>query len=89
VTGTVTLVGGGPGSDDLITHLEKKLGVHCGETTKDGMFTLKGVECLGSCGTAPMLQCGARFHENLTIDRADALIDELRAKNSRSNYTDR
>ena len=77
------------GSDDLISHLEKKLGVHCGETTKDGMFTLKGVECLGSCGTAPMLQCGATFHENLTIERADALIDELRARNSRTNYTDR
>ena len=77
------------GSDDLITHLEKKLGVHCGETTKDGMFTLKGVECLGSCGTAPMLQCGAVFHENLTSQRADALIDELRARNSRTNYTDR
>jgi NADH-quinone oxidoreductase subunit E len=77
------------GSDDLITHLEKKLGVHVGETTKDGMFTLKGVECLGSCGTAPMLQCGATFHENLTIERADALIDELRARNSRTNYTDR
>ena len=77
------------GSDDLITHLEKKLGVHCGETTKDGMFTLKGVECLGSCGTAPMLQCGAQFHENLTTERADALIDELRARNSRTNYTDR
>ena len=76
------------GSDDLITHLEKKLGVHCGETTKDGMFTLKGVECLGSCGTAPMLQCGAVFHENLTIERADALIDELRTRNSRTNYTD-
>ena len=77
------------GSDDLITHLEKKLGIHAGETTKDGMFTLKGVECLGSCGTAPMLQCGAQFHEDLTIEKADALIDQLRARNSRTNYTDR
>jgi NADH-quinone oxidoreductase subunit E len=77
------------GSDDVIAHLERKLGVHCGETTSDGMFTLKGVECLGSCGTAPMLQCGAQYHENLTIERADALIDELRARNSRTNYTDR
>jgi len=77
------------GSDDLIAHLERKLGVHCGGTTADGMFTLKGVECLGSCGTAPMLQCGAHYHENLTIERADALIDELRARNSRTNYTDR
>ena len=77
------------GSDDLIAHLEKKLGVHCGETTTDGMFTLKGVECLGSCGTAPMLQCGAQFHEDLTIDKADALIEQLRARNSRTNYTDK
>jgi len=77
------------GSDDLITHLEKKLGIHVGETTKDGMFTLKGVECLGSCGTAPMLQCGAQYHENLTIERADELIDQLRARNSRTNYTDK
>ena len=77
------------GSDDLITHLEKKLGIHAGETTNDGMFTLKGVECLGSCGTAPMLQCGAQFHEDLTIEKADALIDQLRARNSRTNYTDR
>lgn len=77
------------GSDDLIAHLERKLGVHCGETTKDGMFTLKGVECLGSCGTAPMLQCGAQFHESLTIEKADALIDELRTRNQRTNYTDR
>jgi len=77
------------GSDDLIAHLERKLGVHCGGTTADGMFTLKGVECLGSCGTAPMLQCGAHYHEDLTIERADALIDELRARNSRTNYTDR
>ena len=77
------------GADDLITHLEKKLGIHVGETTKDGMFTLKGVECLGSCGTAPMLQCGAKFHENLTLTKADNLIEELRAKNVRQNYTDR
>ncbi len=77
------------GSDDLITHLEKKLGIHAGETTKDGMFTLKSVECLGSCGTAPMLQCGAQYHEDLTIEKADALIDQLRARNSRTNYTDR
>ena len=77
------------GSDDVIAHLERKLGVHCGGTTADGMFTLKGVECLGSCGTAPMLQCGAHYHEDRTIERADALIDELRARNSRTNYTDR
>ncbi len=77
------------GSDELIAHLEKKLGIHAGETTADGLFTLKGVECLGSCGTAPMLQCGAQYHEDLTIEKADALIEQLRARNSRTNYTDR
>jgi NADH-quinone oxidoreductase subunit E len=77
------------GSDELIAHLENRLGIHVGETTADGMFTLKGVECLGSCGTAPMLQCGAEFHEDLTAEKVDRLIDQLRARNSRTNYTDR
>ena len=75
------------GSDDIIEHLEKKLGIHVGGTTKDGLFTLKGVECLGSCGTAPMLQCGAKYHENLTTEKVDALIDQLRNE-PRHNYTD-
>jgi NADH-quinone oxidoreductase subunit E len=77
------------GADDIIAYCEKKLGVHVGETTKDGMFTLKAVECLGSCGTSPMLQCGARFHEDLTPEKVDALIDGLRNESHRSNYTDR
>ncbi|MBK7085580.1 MAG: NAD(P)H-dependent oxidoreductase subunit E [Flavobacteriales bacterium] len=76
------------GADDLIAHLEKRLGIHVGETTKDGMFTLKGVECLGSCGTAPMLQSGAKYHENLTPEKADSRIEQLRAENKRQNYTD-
>lgn len=77
------------GSDDILAYCEKKLGIHAGETTKDGMFTLKGVECLGSCGTAPMLQCGAKYHENLTPEKVDALIEQLRNESKRSNYTDR
>ncbi|HMZ47844.1 MAG TPA: NADH-quinone oxidoreductase subunit NuoE [Flavobacteriales bacterium] len=76
------------GSDDIVAYLEKKLNIHVGETTKDGMFTLKTVECLGSCGTAPMLQCGAKYHENLTPDKVDALIENLRNQ-PRNNYTDR
>ena len=76
------------GSDDIIAYIEKKLNIHVGETTKDGMFTLKGVECLGSCGTAPMLQCGAKYHENLTPEKVDALLDELRNQ-PRNNYTDK
>jgi NADH-quinone oxidoreductase subunit E len=77
------------GAHDLIEHVEKQLGIHAGETTKDGLFTLKTVECLGSCGTAPMLQCGAKYHEDLTPDKADALIAQLRGESTRNNYTDR
>src|SRR3954469_24856534 len=46
------------GADDIVSHIEKKLNIEAGGTSADGMFTLKTVECLGSCGTAPMLQCG-------------------------------
>jgi len=74
------------GSDDIVEHLEKKLGIKNGETTPDGMFTLKTVECLGSCGTAPMLQCGADYHEDLTTEKVDALVDKLRNDNKRSSY---
>lgn len=74
------------GSDDVISYLEKKLGIKLGETTSDGMFTLKAVECLGSCGTAPMLQCGADYHENLTEEKLDKLVEDLRNKNERSTY---
>jgi len=74
------------GADDLVAHFEKKLNIKVGETTEDGMFTLKTVECLGSCGTAPMLQCGADYHENLDETKADALIEKLRADNKRSRY---
>jgi len=74
------------GSDDIIEHLEKKLGIKVGETTADGMFTLNAVECLGSCGTAPMLQCGGDYHEDLTNEKVDVLIDKLRTKDERSSY---
>ncbi|MEO7989744.1 MAG: NADH-quinone oxidoreductase subunit NuoE [Chryseolinea sp.] len=74
------------GSDDIVDHLEKKLNIKVGETTADGMFTLKTVECLGSCGTAPMLQCGADYYEDLTTEKVDTLISTLSAKNQRSSY---
>ncbi len=77
------------GSDDIIAHIEKRLGIKPGETTKDGLFTLKTAECLGSCGTAPMLQCGAKYHEHLTLEKVDELIEKLRAEPKRNNYTDR
>ena len=74
------------GSDEIVNHIKSKLNIEVGETSADGMFTLKTVECLGSCGTAPMLQCGADFHENLTIEKVDELIEKKRAKNERSSY---
>ncbi len=74
------------GSDDIIEHLENRLNIKVGETTRDGMFTLKAVECLGSCGTAPMLQCGADYHESLTVEKVDELVENLRTTNKRSSY---
>lgn len=76
------------GAEDVVKYLEKKLGIKEGEVTPDGMFTIKTVECLGSCGTAPMLQCGASFHENLTFEKVDKLIDDYRAQNKLRSYTD-
>ncbi len=75
------------GSEDIVKHLEKKLGIQDGETTKDGQFTLKTVECLGSCGTAPMLQCGSDFYENLTLEKVDRLVENLRNDGERRVYT--
>ncbi|MBS1949700.1 MAG: NADH-ubiquinone oxidoreductase chain E [Cytophagales bacterium] len=74
------------GSDEIVAHIKNKLNINVGETSADGMFTLKTVECLGSCGTAPMLQCGADFHENLTVEKVDELLEKLRNKNERSSY---
>jgi NADH-quinone oxidoreductase subunit E len=74
------------GADDIVAQIENKLQIKDGETTADGMFTLKTVECLGSCGTAPMLQCGAEFYENLTTEKVDSLIERLKSRNERSSY---
>lgn len=76
------------GAEDIVKYIEKKLNIKPGETTKDGMFTLKMVECLGSCGTAPMMQCGASFHENLTYEKVDKILDSYRAEGKQKNYTD-
>ena len=76
------------GAEDIVNYLEKKLGDKEGETTPDGMFTIKTVECLGSCGTAPMLQCGASYHENLTFEKVDTLIEQYRSEGKQKSYTD-
>lgn len=67
------------GSDDIIDYIKEKLNIREGETTTDGLFTLKPAECLGACGYAPMMQLGKHFREHLTREKVDALIDELRA----------
>ena len=66
------------GAENLMDYTCDKLGIKEGETTPDGMFTVVGVECLGACGYAPMLQLGDYYRENLTKDKVDALIDECR-----------
>lgn len=76
------------GAEDIVNHIEKTLGIREGETTADGMFTLKTVECLGSCGTAPMMMCGAQFHENLDTEKVDRILDALRSEGKRKTYFD-
>ena len=66
------------GSDDIIAYIGEKLNIKPGETTADGMFSLKTVECLGACGYAPMMQMGKIFREHLTKEKVDAIIDECR-----------
>jgi len=65
------------GSDQILAHCEKRLGCHVGETSKDGKVTLRTAECLASCGTAPMMQVDKTFHENLTLEQVDRILDTL------------
>jgi NADH-quinone oxidoreductase subunit E len=66
------------GSDQIIDYMKGKLGIHVGQTTEDGLFTLKTVECLGACGYAPMMQLGKTYREHLTPERVDAIIEECK-----------
>jgi NADH-quinone oxidoreductase subunit E len=68
------------GSDNIIDYIKQKLNIGVGETTNDGMFTLKTVECLGACGYAPMMQFGKTYREHLTKEKVDSIIEECRAK---------
>lgn len=65
------------GADTVLKHCEKRLGIHVGETTKDGKITLRTAECLASCGTAPMMQVDKVYHENLTLADVDRILDGL------------
>lgn len=73
------------GSDEIIKYIHDKLGIKPGETSSDGMFTLKTVECLGACGYAPMMQLGKNYKEHLTKEKVDAIIEECRSKAAASN----
>lgn len=66
------------GSDEIVDHIRQRLGIGVGETTPDGMFTLKTVECLGACGYAPMMQLGKHYREHLTPEKVDQIIEECR-----------
>ena len=63
------------GAERLLEHLENKLGVAPGETTADGRFTLSTCECLGSCGTAPVVVVNDAYHENMDVAKVDAIVD--------------
>ncbi|MEE9165416.1 MAG: NADH-quinone oxidoreductase subunit NuoE [Nitrospinota bacterium] len=65
-------------SKHMVNYLQDKLGIKTGETTKDNKFTLSTVECLGSCGTSPMMQVNDEFYENLTKQKIDALLENLK-----------
>jgi NADH-quinone oxidoreductase E subunit len=65
------------GCDDVLAHLEQRLGIRKGETSSDGRFTLQAAECLAACGMAPAMQVNGRFFENVTTESADALVDYL------------
>ncbi len=73
------------GCDDIIAYIKERLNINVGETTADGMFTLKTVECLGACGYAPMMQLGKHYREHLTKEKVDAIIEECRNNASRNN----
>ena len=73
------------GSDDIIAYIGERLGINPGETSADGLFTLKTVECLGACGYAPMMQLGKHYREHLTKDKVDAIIEECRNNAAANN----
>ena len=68
------------GGEEITEYLKKKLEINIGETTPDGLFTLRTVECLGACGYAPVMQVNTEFHEFLTPEKIDNLLNDLRNK---------
>jgi len=83
-TGPCAIAGG----EKILEHLQEILQINTGETTSDGLFTLKEVECLGSCGTSPVMQVNTEFYERLTPAKVDNLIEELRKLANKDNPDD-
>ena len=73
------------GSEELVKYFEQRLGIKPGETTPDGRFTLKTVECLAACGNAPVIQVGTEYHENMTKEKAGQLLDQWAQENKCSH----
>jgi NADH-quinone oxidoreductase subunit E len=73
------------GSDDIIGYIKEKLAIQVGQTTADGLFTLKTVECLGACGYAPLMQMGKYYKEHLSREKVDQIIADCRATAAMNN----
>lgn len=74
------------GAENVFDYLSDKLGVKKGETTPDGTFTLYKAECLGACDTAPCIQINEHYYENLTFEKIDQIIDDLKAGKSPARH---
>ena len=68
------------GAEHIVEYIKNKLGIDVGQTTPDNKFTLVTVECLGSCGTAPMMQVDDHYHEDLTVEKVDQILSDLRSR---------
>lgn len=74
------------GSEKLMGCLERKLGIKCGETTSDGKYTLSEVECLASCGTAPVIQANDDYFEDLDVSELETMIDDWEEQMKKGNF---
>jgi NADH-quinone oxidoreductase subunit E len=70
------------GAEEILTHFKKRLRINLNETTSDGQFTLREVECLGACVAPPVCQIGKKFYENLTLEKIDEMLEKLSAGNA-------
>lgn len=74
------------GADKILEHIQKRLGVNVHGTSEDDAWTLREVECLGACTTAPVCQIGKKYYESLTIEKVDAILDQLKNQNTNGTH---